>query len=258
MPPRPRLKSLPLRRLFPNMITTGALCCGLMGIRWALTGNWETAVIFIMVAAVLDGMDGRIARMLKASSQFGAQLDSLSDFICFGVAPPLMLYLWNLKEVKGYGWAIVLFFAVCTAFRLARFNTALSEEHEPWEKMFFTGIPSPAGAMLCLLPLVMSFYSETAYNHPAFNIFYVAVVGALMASRFPTFSLKGGMRIRQDLVLPVMLGFGLLVVAFVTAPWATYIVCGIAYLLHLPVAAYVYRRKRLASAAARAVSEDTL
>ncbi len=239
---RPRLKSFPLRRLFPNMVTIAALCSGLMGIRYGLTEQWQVAVEFLIAAAILDGMDGRIARLLKSTSTFGAQLDSLSDFVCFGVAPPLVMYLWDLRYIKGFGWAIVLFFAVCCALRLARFNTSLGEEpQQPWKKMFFTGVPSPAGAMLCVLPMVMSFHAETAFGGTIFNIVYIGIVGALMASRVPTFSLKGGIRVRHDLVLPVMLGFVLCIVSFISEPWLTFAALAGLYLLHIPVAMYTYR-----------------
>jgi CDP-diacylglycerol--serine O-phosphatidyltransferase len=151
-------------------------------------------------------MDGRVARLLGATSVFGAQLDSLSDFVCFGVAPPLVLYIWQLHDIKGIGWALVLFFSVCTALRLARFNTALFEEQEPWEKQFFIGIPSPAGGILCLLPLVISLQFGESLP-PAFTACNMLLVGMLMPSRIPTFSGKK-MHISPEAILPLMLVCG--------------------------------------------------
>ena len=244
-PKKGRLRSLPLRRLFPNMITLAAMCCGLMAIRFSLSDQWNLSVSFIVAAAVLDGMDGRIARLLNSTSTFGAQLDSLSDFLCFGVAPAFIMYQWNLHEIKGLGWAMVLFYAVCCALRLARFNTGLIEDTnaQPWKKLFFTGVPSPAGAMLCILPMVASFNHDAALlTNAHFNIAYVAIIGVLMASRIPTFSFKGGIRIRQDMVLPIMLLFVLFLVSFISEPWATFTVLMALYLVHIPASIVYYHR----------------
>ena len=140
------------------MVTIAGLCCGLSAMRFAIDGRFETAVTLLVASAVIDGMDGRIARLLNSTSTFGAHLDSLSDFVCFGVSPAIVLYMWKLYTLRGIGWAMVLFFAVCCVLRLARFNTNLDDELvEPWQKKFFTGVPAPAGAMLALMPLVASF-----------------------------------------------------------------------------------------------------
>jgi len=177
------LREQPISRLFPNMITIAGLCCGLSAIRFGMAGRWEMAVGFILAAALIDGMDGRVARMLGATSLFGAQLDSLSDFMCFGVSPVLVLYMWQLHDIKGIGWAVVLFFAVCMALRLARFNTGLYDDSkEPWEKQFFTGIPAPAGGILSLLPLVISLQFDNGFMlPPAVTACNVMLVGTLMA-----------------------------------------------------------------------------
>ena len=218
---RRRLREQPISRLFPNMITIAGLCCGLSAVRFALLERWEPAVAFIIAAALIDGMDGRVARMLGATSLFGAQLDSLSDFLCFGVSPVLVLYMWQLHDIKGYGWAVVLFFAVCTALRLARFNTALFDDNkEEWEKQFFTGVPSPAGGILCLLPLIVSLQFDQAYALPPALVTacYLLLVGTLMASRIPTFAGKH-IHIKHEYIPQFMIACSFLLVLFIIEPW---------------------------------------
>lgn len=232
----------PLSRIFPNMITLAGLCCGLSSIRFAMAGRWELAVGFIVAAALIDGMDGRIARMLGATSLFGAQLDSLSDFLCFGVAPVLVIYIWQLHEIRGIGWAVVLFYTVCCALRLARFNTnMLDESKAAWEKQFFTGVPSPAGGGLCLIPLMLYLQSDGEFKLPAWiSLAYILTIAVLMASRIPTFSAKK-MRIRHDLILPFMLVCGLVLVLLIIEPWMTLSVIGMVYLALIPVSMRRYR-----------------
>ena len=176
---RQRLQVFPLWRLIPNLVTLGGLCCGLSSMRFAIDGEFKIAVALLAAAAIIDGMDGRIARLLNSTSLFGAQLDSLSDFLCFGIAPPFVLYIWKLHDVRDVGWATVLFFCVCCALRLARFNTSMLEEREPWQMKFFVGIPSPAGAMLALMPIVSSFYAPTGvFDNSFFCIVWVSFLGA--------------------------------------------------------------------------------
>ena len=182
---RRRLKGLPFNRMIPNILTMLALSAGMTAVRFGLQDQWKPAVIAIVVAAVLDALDGRIARMLKGASKFGAELDSLSDFICFGVAPSIMLYLWSMKEAGRFGWVLVLLFSVCCALRLARFNTALEEPERPaWSYNFFTGVPAPAGAGLVLLPMVLSFLAGDAFfREPAVVGAFLIVVSGLLVSR---------------------------------------------------------------------------
>lgn len=229
--PRRKLREQPISRLFPNMITLAGLCCGLSAIRFAMLGRWEIAVGFILAAAIIDGMDGRIARMLGATSVFGAQLDSLSDFLCFGVAPVLVLHIWQLHDIRGLGWAVVLFFAVCTALRLARFNTALYDENkEPWESQFFVGVPSPAGGLLVLLPLIISLQFEGGLDlPPALTACHVVLVGSLMISRIPTFSGKR-QRIKHETILPFMILCSAVLVFFIIEPWLLLALLSFAYL----------------------------
>ncbi|MDE3061070.1 MAG: phosphatidylcholine/phosphatidylserine synthase [Pseudomonadota bacterium] len=217
---RRRLREQPVSRLFPNMVTLAGLCCGLSAIRFAMTEHWEMAVAFILAAALIDGMDGRIARMLGATSLFGAQLDSLSDFLCFGISPALVLYMWQLHEIQGIGWAVVLFFAVCTALRLARFNTGLFDDgKEPWEKQFFVGVPSPAGGILSLLPLIISLqFGQGAALVPAVTACHMLLVGTLMASRIPTYAGKH-IRIPHEHIPQFMIACSLALVLFIIEPW---------------------------------------
>lgn len=228
------------------MITLAALCCGLMAIRWGLTEQWERAVLFLIAAAILDGLDGRIARLLNSTSTFGAQLDSLSDFVCFGVAPVIIMYLHILKDVKGLGWALVLFYVVCCALRLARFNTGLIEDKkEDWQRAYFTGVPSPAGAMLMITPLIVHFeWQNTVFENPLFCIVYGAIIAVLMASRIPTFAAKG-MRVRMDYVLLVLLVFVGFIVALINEPWMTLSIISAGYALTIPVSAILYHRRKM-------------
>ena len=232
----------PISRLFPNMVTIAGLCCGLSAIRFAMIPRWELAVAFIIAAALIDGMDGRLARMLGATSLFGAQLDSLSDFVCFGVSPALVLYMWQLHEIKGYGWAVVLFFSVCTALRLARFNTGLFDDNkQPWEKQFFTGVPSPAGGILCLLPLVISLQDNDITIPPMLVAAHVLLIGTLMASRIPTFAGKH-IRIKHEYIPQFMIAGAVLVALFFIEPWLFLCIISGVYLLSIVVSAWQWRK----------------
>jgi len=246
---RRRLRELPVSRLFPNMITIAGLCCGLSAMRFAMAERWELAVSFIIASALIDGMDGRVARMLGATSEFGAQLDSLSDFICFGVSPPMVLYMWQLNEIHGLGWAVVLFFAVCTALRLARFNTALFDDNqEPWEKQFFVGVPSPAGGILCLLPLVFSLQFEHGYTlPPALTACVVVLAGMLMASRIPTFAGKH-IRIKHEYIPGFMIACSLLLVLFIIEPWMFLTGLSVVYLISIYFSTRKWRQLKRGSA----------
>lgn len=240
----PRLKGLSFNRLIPNILTVLALCAGLTAIRFALNGEWQQAVIAIFAAAILDGLDGRMARLLKATSKFGAELDSLSDFISFGVAPAVVLYMWGMSGVAGFGWAVVLFFATCAALRLARFNTKLGDPDLPaYAYNYFSGVPAPAGAGLALLPMILSFDLgyDAVLKHPALVIAWVFFIGLLMVSAIPTYSGKKA-RVPQGLVIPMLIVVGVLVAAMVNAPWRTLAGLGLLYLLCIPFSIRSYRR----------------
>ncbi len=239
---RRKLREQPLSRLFPNMITIAGMCCGLSAVRFAMIGKWELSVAFILAAALIDGMDGRVARMLGATSVFGAQLDSLSDFICFGVAPALVMYMWQLHDIRGLGWAVALFFVVCVALRLARFNTALFDDNkEPWEKQFFIGIPSPAGGMLCLLPLVITLQFESNFIPSALIACHMVFIGALMVSRIPTFSGKR-QRIKHETILPFMIISSIILVLFIIEPWLSLIILSLGYLVSIYFSSHRWRQ----------------
>jgi CDP-diacylglycerol--serine O-phosphatidyltransferase len=237
----------PFRRLIPNLITIAGLCCGLSAVRFALLERWEVCIGFILAAALIDGLDGRAARMLRATSTFGAQLDSLSDFLCFGVAPVLVLYMWGLDDIKRIGWAVVLFYSVCCALRLARFNTAIVDKtQEPWQKNFFVGIPSPAGGLLVLLPLMVAVEMDdyTAIS-PWFVAIHVVFIAIMMVSRIPTFAAKN-IRINPDYVIPVMVWCAFLVVALIIEPWKMLIVLGFCYIATIPFSIRKYRQLQAA------------
>ena len=229
--------------LIPNILTIGALCAGLTAVRFAFLERWEHAVAAIIVAAVLDGLDGRMARLLNATSKFGAELDSLSDFVSFGAAPALMLYLWSSHEAGGIGWAAALFYAVCCALRLARFNTMLADPSTPvWARYYFTGVPAPAGAGLAMLPLMLSFeFDHGGAQPPWIAICVLFGVGVLMVIRLPTISLKQ-MRIPRALTLPALVLEAIFVGGLATAPWATLLASGAAYLVSIPLSVVIQRR----------------
>src|SRR5437868_8700590 len=206
---RPRFRLIPVRTLVPNLITLLALCAGLTAIRLAVEQKLEWALAAIVFAALLDGVDGRIARMLKGTSRFGAELDSLADFVNFGVAPALILYFWGLHELKSAGWIAALVLAICAGLRLARFNVMADDPDRPaWASNFFVGIPAPAGAITVLLPVYLSFLSIQSINFPPLlTFFYTLLIGGLMVSRLPVFSgKKVGTRVPRDMVLPVFVG----------------------------------------------------
>jgi CDP-diacylglycerol---serine O-phosphatidyltransferase len=247
----PRFKSIPVRVLLPNLITLLALCSGVTAIRFAFEGRYELAVASVMLAVVLDAVDGRLARFLKGTSRFGAELDSLADFVNFGVAPAILLYVWSLNSLRTLGWVIALVLAICCALRLARFNVALDDPNKPaWASRFFTGAPAPAGAGLALLPFYLGFLGIIDEGHGWALLIgpYVVVVALLMVSRVPTFSGKHMGRIRGDMVLPV-LGLGVLaVVMLISYPWEFLSIVSFAYLALIPVSIRSQRRLRAADA----------
>ena len=234
-----RVRRIPERRsvnrLVPNILTLLALCAGMTAIRFALNENFQGAVYAIIVAGVLDGLDGRVARLLKATSHFGAELDSLSDFVSFGVAPAAVMYLWTMSALHSVGWAIVLFYAVCCALRLARFNTQLSVEPTPVTAGFFTGVPAPGGAGLVLMPLYASFeWGDWIIRSPYVGAIWVTGIALLMVSRIPTLSLKK-FHVPHHYVMPTLLGVGLLAAFVTTAPWPTLFFIGLLYLGTIPL-----------------------
>lgn len=235
-PRKKRFRDLSFNRMIPNILTLLALAAGLTAIRFGLEGRWEHAVLAIIVAGVLDALDGRIARLLKGSSKFGAELDSLSDFVCFGVSPVLVLYLWTMKDAGRLGWVLVMLFTICCGLRLARFNVMMEDHDAPaWQARFFTGIPAPAGGGLVLLPMVLSFQvGEGFFRQPwVVGIFMLAIAG-MMVSTIPTYSFKT-LKISRQWILPTMLITGAIAVFLINAPWLTLSVVGLAYICSIPL-----------------------
>jgi CDP-diacylglycerol--serine O-phosphatidyltransferase len=238
------LPQVPVRLVLPNLVTLLALCAGLTSIRMAVETHYEFAVAFIAVAAALDGIDGRMARFLKSTSRFGAELDSITDFLNFGVAPAILLYVWALGELRSVGWMAALIFSICAALRLARFNAALDDHRPDWHAKFFVGVPAPAGAMIVMLPMYVEFVAVPHGFLTAPVVFlYTIAVGLLMVSKVPTWSGKLiGRRISRELVTPLFVS-GVLIVAFLASfPWETMLVLTLAYLASLPLSWNSYQR----------------
>jgi CDP-diacylglycerol--serine O-phosphatidyltransferase len=257
---RGRFRLIPVRTLVPNLITLLALCAGLTAIRLAVEDKLEWAVAAIVFAALLDGIDGRIARMLKGTSRFGAELDSLADFVNFGVAPALMLYFWGLRELGNLGWIAALVFAISTGLRLARFNVMVDDPNKPaWAAKFFMGMPAPAGAITVLLPIYVYFLGVPRLPGTAhFTFVYTAAIASLMVSRLPVFSGKRvGKRIAPEMVLPVFVMVVVFFALLISFPWVVLTIGTACYLASLPFGYLSYRqheRKDAASASAAAPS----
>lgn len=241
--PRRKRRELDLAQLLPNMMTVGALCSGLTGIRFAIEGAYQTAVSLILLAAVLDGLDGRLARLLRSVSAIGAELDSLGDFVNFGVAPALVLYLWDLHGMGTQGWAAAVFYAVCCLMRLARFNTGIKVEQYQPKGAPFTGVPSPGGAMLALLPMYVAFTWPGLRLPSEALALYIMAVGALMISRLPTPSFKS-VTFYADHVRYVVLALVLIVAALASQPWATMMAIDVAYAASILWFLATFRRRK--------------
>ncbi len=244
------------RAMVPNAVTALALCFGLTGVRFAIAENWGAAVGCVVIAGVLDGMDGRIARLLRANSRFGAELDSLSDVTAFGVAPSFILFLWSLHEAPQFGWVAALALAVCCALRLARFNSRMDADEQPHKSAgYLTGVPAPAGAGLAFVPIYLWLVTD---GNPLFRQWYVVMpwvifIALLLISSVATFSWSS-LRIRRSSRLFVIAGIGLLGAALLTAPWVSLLAISLVYIAMLPfsIASYGRVRRRRATGAGRA------
>jgi CDP-diacylglycerol--serine O-phosphatidyltransferase len=240
-----RFRAVPLRIMLPNLVTLLALSIGLTSIRFAVEGQFEVAVLAVIVAAILDGLDGRLARVLRGTSRFGAELDSLADFVDFGVAPGLILYFWNLHEMKSLGWFAALVFAIACALRLARFNVMSEDPNRPaWHVHFFTGMPAPAGAVAGLLPIYLNlsiFAVPATHWFVPFEIAYVLVIAFLMASRIPHFSGKRVGRVPREYVIAVLFGIAVIVLLLATFPMEMLAFLSLAYLATIPFAVHRYK-----------------
>ncbi len=252
---RPRFSGPSFNRMIPNLLTMLGLCSGLTGMRLALEGRFGAAAVAIVVAAVIDGLDGRLARLLKATSRFGAEFDSLADFVCFGVAPAFILYLWSLQVWHGYGFMPCLMYTVCMALRLARFNAAIdAPPHPAFTYNFFTGVPAPAGAGLVLFPLFVGLEAQTMgwgwlltiVHFPAVVAAVLVGVAVLLVSTLPVWSFKN-FKVPTRYVLPMLLGTGLFAALLVADPWAALAAAGLVYLGMLPFSARSYTALRKAA-----------
>jgi CDP-diacylglycerol---serine O-phosphatidyltransferase len=241
---RRRFRAIPVRTLVPNVITLLALCAGLTAIRLAAEGTLEWAIYAIVFAAILDGIDGRVARLLKGTSRFGAELDSLADFVNFGVAPGLTLYFFDLHQLKSAGWIAAMVFAIAAGLRLARFNVMIEDPNRPaWAANFFVGIPAPAGAITVLLPVYIHFLGmpSSAVVAPL-TFVYTLLIAFLMVSRLPVFSgKKVGTRVQPDFVLLVFIGVVLFFAMLISYPWEVLTIGTLAYLMSLPFGWLSYR-----------------
>lgn len=240
---QPRLRDISLRAIFPSLITLLAICSGLTSIRFAAEGRLELAVAAIILAAFLDGIDGRVARFLKSTSRFGAQMDSLADFVNFGVAPAMLLYFSLLAGMQSFGWIAVLFYAVCACLRLARFNVMIDMPNRPrWQNNYFVGIPAPAGALTVMAPAyILLLGAEKTHGLAFATALYAAFIGLLMISSLPSFSGKDfSSRIRREYVLPLLLFAVMFVASLLSWPWRTLLAATILYLALLPVSRYYW------------------
>ncbi len=263
-----KLQELSFVRMIPNLATVAALCTGLSSIRFAMLGRFEWAVVAILIAAFLDGIDGRIARLLKATSDFGAELDSLSDFICFGVGPAVVIYMLTLKDLNGFGWGVSLFYSVCMGLRLARFNAmTIQQQREKVDEdetlkqspiimagknKFFVGTPAPAAAFIALFPLMihLAFDIDWILN-PMLYAFFMILSAGLMVSRIPTYSFKS-LKIPRSWVLPSLVIAALFMAMIINAPWLLACAVVTAYLITIPFSIRDFRKLKALEIAAQA------
>ncbi|HLD76819.1 MAG TPA: phosphatidylcholine/phosphatidylserine synthase [Rickettsiales bacterium] len=239
----------PFVKLLPNAVTLIAICIGLSAIRFAFEGEFVKATAFVIIAAFMDAVDGRLARFLNSTSEFGAQLDSLADFVNFGVTPGFVIYCWinSYIDIKAFDWALVMFFAMCGAIRLARFNVDLGRKQDNpiIEKYFFKGIPAPCGASMAMLPMVLTYeFGEGFYSDPITVMFYVAAIAVLMASRVPTISIKK-IPVRNEYVYVTLLVLGTIIIGLLSKPWFTLAIVGSTYALSIPITIFYFLKLTL-------------
>ncbi len=236
---------LTLRAVLPNAITAAALCSGLTGVRFAINGNWQMALFAIILAGMLDGIDGRIARLLKAQSRFGAELDSLADSLSFGMAPALVMFLWSLQDLPRFGWFASLAFAICCALRLARFNARIDMEEQPHKSVgFLTGVPAPIGAGLAFLPMYLWIATgNDLFREPVPVAIWMVAIAALMISNLATLSWTS-IRPRRSIRLEAIALAGMVFAALLTEPWWTLAALSLVYLALMPLGIVRYARIR--------------
>ena len=237
------VESKKTRYLLPNILTLGGVCLGISSIKFSIDGNFSLAVIFILLAAILDALDGRIARLIKGTSEFGKELDSLTDFVSFGIAPVFILYFWSLNAYGKLGWAITLIYSVCCVIRLARFNLTKIKDHQEWKNNYFEGVPSPAGGLLILMPLIfeltnINFNFDTKGITPYFTI----LIAILLVGKFPTLSLKK-ISISSRSTVFMLLIMGTIFISLLYYTFETLFVFGLLYFLSIPVSYFIYRNQ---------------
>ena len=231
------------RYLLPNILTLGGVCLGISSIKFSIDQNFNLAIIFLALAAILDALDGRIARLIKGTSDFGKELDSLTDFVSFGIAPAFIIYFWELNKLGKIGWLIVLFYAVCCVLRLARFNLTKFEDKEEWKNNFFQGIPSPAGGCLILLPLIFELSNfSNLVSLKVITPYLTIIISLLLISKLPTFSFKK-ISIKRNMTIFLLLGVGLFFVSIIQFTFETLSLGLLIYLLLLPLGILNYNKK---------------
>ena len=229
--------------MLPNILTLGGVCLGISSIKFSIDGNYSLAVIFILLAAILDALDGRIARLIKGTSEFGKELDSLTDFVSFGIAPVFILYFWELNNYGKLGWAITLIYSVCCVLRLARFNLTKIDDQPLWKSNYFEGVPSPAGGILILMPLIF----ELADLNLNFNIknltpYFTILIAILMVSKLPTLSFKK-ISISPKATAFILLGIGIVFISLLDYTFETLLIFGLVYLISIPISFFMYKNK---------------
>ena len=231
------------RYLLPNILTLGGVCLGISSIKFSIDGNYSLAVTLILFAAILDALDGRIARLIKGTSEFGKELDSLTDFVSFGIAPVFVLYFWELNKYGKLGWAITLLYSVCCVLRLARFNLTKTEENEEWKNNFFEGVPSPAGGLLILMPLIYDLTNiNLEINVTSITPYLTIIIAVLLVSKIPTLALKK-ISISSKTTVFLLLIIGIIFIALLFYTLETLLVFGVAYVLSIPVSIFIYNNQ---------------
>ena len=232
------------RYLLPNILTLGGVCLGISSIKFSIDGNYNLAVTLILLAAILDALDGRVARLIKGTSEFGKELDSLTDFVSFGIAPVLILYFWDLNNYGKLGWAIALIYSVCCVLRLARFNLTKNENDQEWKNNFFEGVPSPAGGLLILTPLIYEL-SDFSFNInvKSFTPFLTILIALLLVSKVPTLSLKK-ISISSKTTIFLLLTAGIIFIALLFYTFETLLIFGIIYLISIPLSLLIYKKQQ--------------
>ena len=231
------------RYLLPNILTLAGVCLGISSIKFSIDGNFSLAVIFILLAAILDALDGRIARLIKGTSEFGKELDSLTDFVSFGIAPVFILYFWQLNNYGKLGWAVTLLYSVCCVLRLARFNLTKIENKELWKNNFFEGVPAPAGGLLILMPLIFELSNiDLKLNIKNFAPYFTILISILLVSKIPTLSLKK-ISISPKATIFILLGIGTIFICLLYYTFETLLGFGFIYLISLPISFFIYKNK---------------